>query len=66
MARCSKCGKKIEGLPPKPCAYCEKQFCWTHRLPENHECEGIKPVKAKISKRQNSAIKLVKVHLCPT
>ncbi len=39
MAVCDKCGK--ETSLPYSCGYCGKSFCSEHRLPENHECEGL-------------------------
>lgn len=38
MAECSKCGKKSMSFT---CKYCGKSFCSEHRLPENHDCEGL-------------------------
>lgn len=37
---CQKCGK--ETFLPFKCPYCGGYFCSEHRLPENHECPGIK------------------------
>ena len=39
MAECSKCGESSMSFP---CRYCGKKFCSEHRLPENHDCEGLK------------------------
>jgi len=38
MAECSKCNKKAMTFT---CRYCGKKFCAQHRLPENHDCEGL-------------------------
>ena len=53
MAKCDVCGKE-EYLPYR-CKYCGGTFCAEHRLPEKHNCPGIKrnddywnvPVKVK-------------------
>jgi membrane associated rhomboid family serine protease len=38
MAECSKCGKSSMSFT---CRYCGEKFCSEHRLPENHDCEGL-------------------------
>lgn len=38
MAECSECGKQSMTFT---CRYCGKKFCSEHRLPENHDCEGL-------------------------
>lgn len=38
MGECSKCGKKAMTFT---CRYCGDKFCSEHRLPENHDCEGL-------------------------
>lgn len=38
MGECSKCGKKAMTFT---CRYCDEKFCAEHRLPENHDCEGL-------------------------
>lgn len=38
-ARCSFCNKEV--TMPYRCKYCGRIFCADHRLPENHECDGI-------------------------
>lgn len=48
MAECSYCGEKVS-LPFK-CKFCGKYFCPEHRLPENHDCEGLKEFKEKRAK----------------
>ncbi len=42
MAKCDVCGKE-EYLPYR-CKYCGGTFCAEHRLPENHNCPGIRRV----------------------
>ncbi len=39
MARCSYCGAS-ESMP-FTCKFCGGKFCGEHRLPENHECQGL-------------------------
>ena len=39
MAECNFCGKEV--TMPYTCGYCNDSFCSDHRLPENHNCEGI-------------------------
>lgn len=41
MAKCEYCGDTINELP-RPCSYCGHYFCTHHRLPESHDCKGIK------------------------
>ena len=48
MAKCSYCGEEVS-LPFK-CKFCGKYFCAEHRLPENHDCEGLKEFKEKRAK----------------
>ncbi|MFB6207786.1 MAG: rhomboid family intramembrane serine protease [Candidatus Nanohaloarchaea archaeon] len=38
MAECSYCGKASMSFT---CRYCGEKFCAEHRLPENHDCEGL-------------------------
>lgn len=38
MAKCSECGKQTMSFT---CHYCGEKFCSEHRLPENHDCEGL-------------------------
>lgn len=40
MATCERCGEKIVGT--RECSYCEGTYCPEHRLPENHDCSGVK------------------------
>ena len=39
MARCDVCGKEV--TLPFRCKYCGGTFCAEHRLPENHNCDGL-------------------------
>lgn len=41
MARCDYCGETIKELP-WTCKRCGQTFCGNHRLPETHDCQGIK------------------------
>jgi len=41
MARCDYCGETISELP-RTCKRCRLTFCGNHRLPENHDCSGIR------------------------
>jgi len=38
MTECSKCGKEDMSFK---CRYCGEKFCSEHRLPENHDCQGL-------------------------
>jgi len=40
---CYSCGKKT--TMPYKCKFCGNLFCDRHRLPENHECAGLKRLK---------------------
>ena len=42
MAECSECGKQTMSFT---CHYCGEKFCSEHRLPENHDCEGLESGK---------------------
>jgi membrane associated rhomboid family serine protease len=42
MAECSECGKQTMSFT---CHYCGEKFCSDHRLPENHDCEGLESGK---------------------
>jgi hypothetical protein len=48
MGICSYCGAQ-ETMPFK-CKFCGDQFCSDHRLPENHECIGLKKFKEERGK----------------
>jgi Zn-dependent protease len=51
MVRCDKCGR--EEYMPFRCSYCGGYFCYEHRLPEAHDCTGIRS-KAEIPKRASN------------
>lgn len=38
MAECAECGKQTMSFT---CHYCGEKFCSEHRLPENHDCDGL-------------------------
>lgn len=38
MAECSECGKESMSFT---CRYCGEKYCSEHRLPENHDCDGL-------------------------
>ena len=44
MTNCTYCKKTLEELP-YTCKFCKEEFCSDHRLPEKHECEGLKKYK---------------------
>lgn len=46
MPFCEYCGNET-GLLPFKCSYCDKIFCGSHRLPENHECSFEKKYQSK-------------------
>ena len=50
MGECSKCGKKSMTFT---CRYCSKKFCAEHRLPENHDCEGLEEEIEKEKKQES-------------
>ena len=56
MAKCSKCNRNIKGLPFR-CRYCNKLYCADHRLPEDHNCEGLEKQKKYNAERWRSAVK---------
>ncbi len=45
MPECDYCGKNTS--LPYTCGYCGGTFCGKHRLPENHECEGLDEISEK-------------------
>jgi hypothetical protein len=52
MTKCDFCGKTIEGMP-FTCRRCKGDFCGDHRLPEYHNCRGLKrrsPVLQQVTK----------------
>ncbi|MBU2496759.1 MAG: hypothetical protein KJ767_01725 [Nanoarchaeota archaeon] len=57
MATCHKCSKNVEGLA-FTCKYCGLEFCGRHRLPEDHECEGLAMRKAQLKERLAKGEKL--------
>jgi hypothetical protein len=50
MPECDQCGETDISLS---CTYCDDTFCAEHRLPENHDCPGLKnrQVSAEIGAR---------------
>lgn len=58
MTACEYCGNKIDELP-RPCKYCSHYFCSDHRLPESHNCEGLK----KYSKHEQGRYQLTMAEL---
>ncbi|MFB6294835.1 MAG: rhomboid family intramembrane serine protease [Candidatus Nanohaloarchaea archaeon] len=48
MPACSKCGDDVP--MPFRCKFCEDVFCSRHRLPENHDCEGLRDYKDRSRK----------------
>ena len=40
MATCRKCGATL--VDSRECSYCEHTYCSDHRLPEKHDCPGVK------------------------
>ena len=42
MAECSECGKETMSFT---CHYCGEKYCSEHRLPENHDCDGLESGK---------------------
>ena len=42
MAECSECGKQTMSFT---CHYCGEKYCSEHRLPENHDCDGLESGK---------------------
>ncbi len=45
MAKCDYCDEEV--FMPYKCGYCGGTFCPKHRLPENHECEGLEEISKK-------------------
>lgn len=44
--KCDWCGKDLEeDEMPFKCKFCSRYFCSEHRLPENHECQGLEEYK---------------------
>ncbi len=42
--RCEVCGKPVKPLP-YVCSYCGGVFCVEHRLPEKHNCRGLRELR---------------------
>ncbi|NHN57534.1 AN1-type zinc finger domain-containing protein [Halorussus rarus] len=40
MGTCKRCGEKMTG--DRGCSYCGNTYCPEHRLPEKHDCAGVK------------------------
>lgn len=51
MSECSKCGKQSMSFT---CRYCGEKYCSEHRLPENHNCNGLESGKKEEFKEDNS------------
>jgi len=47
---CTHCKKKFDALPFE-CKFCNLKFCGDHRLPEDHDCVGLKLRKDNLQKR---------------
>ncbi|KXA99396.1 hypothetical protein AKJ41_05505 [candidate division MSBL1 archaeon SCGC-AAA259O05] len=45
MPTCDYCGEEV--TLPYTCRYCGGSFCPRHRLPENHDCEGLEKMSKK-------------------
>lgn len=43
---CDQCGRQMEKLS-YTCSKCGEEFCAEHRLPESHDCMGLKVEKAE-------------------
>ncbi len=48
MAECDACGTQTS--MPFRCKFCEQPFCSEHRLPENHDCDGLRAYKDRSRK----------------
>ncbi|MBU0962567.1 MAG: hypothetical protein KKD48_01540 [Nanoarchaeota archaeon] len=53
--KCSYCKRKIINLPFR-CKFCGDYFCSCHRLPEDHNCDGLNKYKNNNIKRWQKAI----------
>ncbi|MDD4083276.1 MAG: AN1-type zinc finger domain-containing protein [Sphaerochaetaceae bacterium] len=53
MSNCDKCKKTIDGLPYR-CSKCGETFCSEHRLPENHNCRGLRKFEENQNRWQNA------------
>ena len=54
MAECSYCG--TETSMPYKCKFCGELFCSNHRLPENHNCQGLEGWKKKRKEEKKEEI----------
>lgn len=46
LLKCNYCDKIIEGFNDRfKCRFCGEHHCSTHRLPEDHNCLGLKETK---------------------
>ena len=50
MVKCDYCNHNIDGLPWR-CKYCGQIHCSDHRLPESHNCDGLRAHKKRNSER---------------
>lgn len=55
MTDCNFCGNKLDGLPWN-CKYCHGTFCNEHRLPESHDCIGLKQYKERNNQRWQNTL----------
>jgi len=58
MAKCDYCGKEV--YLPFVCKYCGGTFCEEHRLPENHNCIGLKKAKPPPEKYELKKTEIVR------
>ncbi len=56
MTNCSYCGEHIKDLS-FGCRYCNGRYCDKHRLPEDHNCPGLKKHKEKNKDKWEKAVK---------
>ena len=56
MTHCNHCKRRINALPLK-CRYCNGYYCDKHRLPEDHNCRGLKEFKERNKERWDKVIK---------
>ena len=54
--KCNKCKREIRSLSFK-CKYCREHYCDKHRLPEDHNCSGLKDRNEMTQERWINAIK---------
>jgi uncharacterized protein YkwD len=52
MPRCEHCGTEV--MLPFRCAYCGKNYCVEHRLPENHNCSRLPKAPPSYLTRYNN------------